>query len=58
MGPFVNLTSMLKAEFALAYKMHQSVSDLQYVDYAEVKNMCDELVRMLKQSNSGRKRYG
>jgi hypothetical protein len=54
----VNLTSMLRAEFALAYKMHQSVSDLQYVDYAEVKSMCDELVKMLKQSNSSRKRYG
>ncbi len=54
----MNLTSMLRAEFALAFKLHQSVADLQYVDYAEVKSMCDELVKMLKQSNSSRKRYG
>lgn len=55
MAPFVSLTSMLKAEFALGYKMHQSVHDLQYMDYGEVKSLCDELLKALTQQTKRRR---
>jgi len=56
LAPFVSLTSMLKAEFALAYKMHQSVHDLQYMDYGEVKSLCDELMKAIAQQGKKRLR--
>lgn len=49
-SPFADVQSMIKVEFSLAYNLHQSVADIQHLDYQEVKALNDELAKLLRTS--------